>query len=87
MFKDEWSFLLDPIALAKNGILEDETKGLYIQTSENKREQDLPSLFHAVMELWHSDTGAGRYCQLRSPGKASVEQSTGNSEQTSLLCL
>lgn len=59
--------------LAKNGILEDETKGLYIQTSENKREQDLPSLFHAVMELRHSDTGAGSCCQLRGPGKASVE--------------
>lgn len=62
-------------------------EGIIYTTSENKREQDLPSLFHAVMELWHSDTGAGRYCQLRSPGKASVEQSTGNSEQTSLLCL
>lgn len=59
--------------LAKNGILEDETKGLYIQMSENKREQDLPSLVHAVMELRHGDAGTGSCCQLRSPGKASVE--------------
>ena len=64
---------MDPIALAQNGILEEETKGLCIQTNENKQEQYLPSLLHAVMEFWQSDSGAGRCCQLRSPGKANVE--------------
>lgn len=77
---------MDPIALAKNGILEEETKGLCIQTNENKQEQYLPSLLHAVMELWQSDRGAGRCCQLRSPGKASAEHKHGKL-RTDLLVL